>query len=69
MDCDGDGVPTADAGFESASDAVTCAQEMFGAFFNAAMPFLFADWWRPPLIVVALGYGIRWLVRWVKRSL
>ena len=69
MDCDGDGIPTADAGLDSASHAATCAQEMVGAVFNATIPFLFADWWRPPLIASALYFGIRGLVRLGRRYL
>lgn len=59
MDCDGDGVPTADAGIDSASGAATCAGEMVGAFFNATIPFLLTGW-RPPLFGVALLFVGIW---------
>ena len=66
MDCNGDGVPTATAGFDSPAHVATCAQEMVGAVFNAVIPFLFADW-KPPVILCVLSYGVVKLYRWVRR--
>ena len=56
MDCDGDGVPTATAGVDSAAHAVTCVQEMVGAVFSAAIPFWLAAW-GPPVIIGVLSLG------------
>ncbi len=58
VDCNGDGMDTATAGFDSASAAVTCAAEMSSAIFNELAPIIIL--FAAPCVATVIGrYAIR----------
>lgn len=61
VDCNGDGIDSAQAGFHSAVAGATCVAEMVGGNWNAVLPVVIAV--MVPSVVIPLAYrAIRALI-------